>query len=93
MQLLYMRRTDFVHVLYMQRTDLSYPYHLSVFKDDESKTEAKINSGPRVSPSLVGSLLFACKEHAQSFALRMLSKYTRAHTHKHACTLTPIKKF
>ncbi len=32
-----------------------------VFKDDESKTEAKTNSGHQVRPLLVGSPLFTCK--------------------------------
>ncbi len=65
-----MRRADFVHVFYMQRVDTSYTYNLeidsSIFKDVESKTEAKTNRQPRVHPLLVESPLFACKEHALS---------------------------
>ncbi len=54
----------------MPETDAGYPKNFGVdfevFKDDESKTEAKTNSGHRVCPLLVRSLLLACTEHAQS---------------------------
>ncbi len=36
-----------------------------VFKDDESKSETKTNSGPRVCLLFVESLHFAYVEHAQ----------------------------
>ncbi len=53
----------------MPRVDTSYTFHLRVdsglFKDNESTTEAKTNSGPCVHPLLFESPLFACKEQAQ----------------------------
>ncbi len=36
-----------------------------VFKDEESESEAKTNSEPRVCPLLVEGPPFACVEHAQ----------------------------
>ncbi len=63
----------------MPRVDACCPYHAGVnsvvFKDDESETEAKTNSGPFVSAV------------RQKSTLRMLS--TRLHTHTHTHTHTP----
>ncbi len=60
-----------------------------VFKDDESESEAKTNSGPRVYPLLVESPHFACVEHAQCpFLAHHVSTYTYTHTHTHTHTHT-----
>ncbi len=56
-------------IISMLRADSGYPHIFMVnswvFKDDESKSEAKTNSGPRVCPLLVEGPHFACVEHAQ----------------------------
>ncbi len=55
-------------IISMPRASLGYLHNFgvnsSVFKD-ESKTEAKTNSGHRMCSLLVGSLLLTCTEHAQ----------------------------
>ncbi len=70
----------------MQRADASYlPQYFGVdsklFKDDESETEAKTNSGHRAYP------LLACTEHAQCpLALRTICKHThRARAVRESC--------
>ncbi len=67
----------------MPRADPGYPHNvmgkLWVFKVDESDSEAKTNSGPRVCPLLVEGRHFACVEHTLS-ALSTLCKYTHADT-------------
>ncbi len=49
--------------------EAGYPHNFrvdcGVFKDDESKTEAKTNNGHRVCLLFVRSLLLACTEHVQ----------------------------
>ncbi len=71
--LLYMWRTDFVHVLYMQRVEVSYTFHLTVdsmvFKDDKSETEAKTNSAPHVCALFIGDRLIECKVHTHTFTV------------------------
>ncbi len=66
----------------MQRADAGYTYNFRVnyvaFKDDESKTEAKTNSGHRVCPFLIRSSLLACTEHAQS---PLFTHYVNTHSH------------
>ncbi len=56
-------------IISIPRADSGYPHIIMVdswvFKGDESKSEAKTNSGPRVCPLLVESPHFACVEHAQ----------------------------
>ncbi len=53
-----------------------------VYKDDESESEAKTNSGPRVCPLLVEGPHFICVEHAQCplFAHRV-STYISVYTY------------
>ncbi len=52
----------------MPRADAGYAHNFWVdsgfFKDDESKTEAKTNSGHGVCPLLVRSPPFGCTDHA-----------------------------
>ncbi len=69
----------------MPRADSGYPHNFMVnswvFTDDESESEAKTNSGPRVCPLLVESPHFACVEHAQCPLLaHCVSTYTHTHT-------------
>ncbi len=68
----------------MPRVDSGNPHILMVnswvFKDEESESEAKTNSGPRVCLLLVEGLHFACVEHAQ-FPLLAHRVRARAHTH------------
>ncbi len=74
----------------MFRVGASYPHifgvNSDIFKDEESETEAKTNSGHRVDLLLVGSPLFACKNHIQNplFAC-YVCVYTPSppHTHTH----------
>ncbi len=63
-------------ILTMTREDVSYLYHLEI------DSEAKNNSGHRVSLLLDGNPLLACKQHALS---PLFACYTqmRAHTHTH----------
>ncbi len=75
----------------MPRADSSYPHNYFmvdswVFKDDESESEAKTNSGPRVCPLLVESSHFRCAEHAQC---PLLAHCVSIHTHTH----TSIRNF
>ncbi len=57
-----------------QRNKASYTYHLEVdsgvLKDNESETEAKTNSGPRVHPLFVESPFFACQVHKHTHPVR-----------------------
>ncbi len=68
----------------MPRVDSGYPpTHIFmvnswVFKDDESESEVKTNSRPRVCPLLVKGPHFAFAEHAQCPLLAH-----RVHTHAH----------
>ncbi len=54
-------------IISMPRADLGYPHNFRVkswaFKDDESESDAKTNSGPRVCPLLVKGPHFAWVEH------------------------------
>ncbi len=54
----------------MPRANAGYHYNFGVdskvFKDSESKIEAKSNSRHRVCPHFIGSLLLACMEQVQS---------------------------
>ncbi len=56
-------------IISIPRADSGYPYNFMVdswvFNGDESKSEVKTNSGPRVCLLLVGSPHCACVEHAQ----------------------------
>ncbi len=56
-------------IILMPRADSGYPHNFMVnscvFKDDESESEVKTNSGPRVCPLLVKNPHFTCVEHAQ----------------------------
>ncbi len=53
-----------------------------VFKDDESESEVKTNSGPRVCPLLVKGPHFACVVYAQCPLLaHCVSTYMYTHTH------------
>ncbi len=65
-----------------------------VFKDNESKSEAKTNSGPRVCPLLVEGPHFACAKYAQcpllahhvgvrTYTHKHKNKHTHTHTHTH----------
>ncbi len=79
-------------IISIPRADSSYSHNFMVgswvFKDDESESEAKINSGPRVCPLLVESPHFACVEHAQCPLLaNCASTCARAHAHTHLTTL------
>ncbi len=66
-------------IILTPRADSSNAHNFRVnswgFKDDESETEAKTNSGHRVHPLLVGSLLLACTEPAQRPLLALSGKY------------------
>ncbi len=63
----------------MQRTDPNnFRVDSVVFKDDESKTEAKTNSGHQVHLLLFRSPFVACTEHAQS---PLFAHYTHTRTH------------
>ncbi len=57
----------------MPRADSGYPHNFMVnswvFKDDESESDAKINSRHRLCLLLVGSPLLAWRVHAQSLLL------------------------
>ncbi len=71
----------------MPRADSGYPYNFEVnswvFKDDESKTEAKTNSGHRV------CLLSVCTVHAQCPLLACcVNTQTQTHTHTHITDLS-----
>ncbi len=92
--LIHQRRTRiFLHTLLireiisMPRADSDYHHDFMVnswvFKDDESESEAKTNSGPRMCPLLVESPHFACLEHAQCSLLahHVVSVHTCTHTH------------
>ncbi len=75
----------------MSRENSDYLYNFGinslVFKDDESKTEAKTNSGHRVCPLLVGSPILAYTEHAQRpLSAYCVSTYTHTHTFHHGRT-------
>ncbi len=76
-------------IISMPRADSGYPHNFMVnswvFKDDESKSEAKTNSGPRVCPLLVEGPHFACVEHAQC---PLLAHRISARAHTHARTPT-----
>ncbi len=70
----------------MPRVDSGYPCNFRInsrlFKDDESETEAKTNSGHRV------CLLLACTEHAQHPPLACC---VSIHSHKFIFSLTFLK--
>ncbi len=81
----------------MPRVDSGYPHNFMVnswvFKDDESKSEVKTNSGPQVCPLLVKSPHFACVEHAQCPLLAhcvsaCVGAYTHTNTHTHVLIFT-----
>ncbi len=69
-------------IISIPRVDSGYPHNFMVdswiFKDDESKSEAKTNSGPRVRSLLVESPHFVCVEHAQC---PLLAHCVSTHTH------------
>ncbi len=66
-------------IISVLRADSGYPHNFMVtsrvFKNDESKSDAKTNSRHRVCLFLVGSMLLAWRVHAES-ALQ------KTHTHK-----------
>ncbi len=73
-------------IISVSRADSGYPHNFMVdswvFKDGESESVAKTNSGPRVCPLLVKSLHFACVEHAQFPLLEhCVSTHTRMRAH------------
>ncbi len=74
----------------MPRVDFGYPHNFIVdswvFKDEESESEAKTNSGPRACPLLVESPHFTCVEHAQCPLLAHCVTHTHTHTHTHKQT-------
>ncbi len=75
----------------MPKVDSSNPQSFGVnfwvFKDDESETEAKTNSGHRVCP------LLACTEHALcSLLARHVSTHTHTHTRMHTHITSRISK-
>ncbi len=69
-------------IISMPRADSGYPYSYRIcswiFKNSESKIEAKINSGHRVCLLAVGNPLLAYTEHAQH---PLLVCRVRTHTH------------
>ncbi len=66
------------------KSDSGYPTNFMVnswvFNDDESESEAKTNSRPRVCLLLVENPHFACVEHAQC---PLLAHHVSTHTHTH----------
>ncbi len=71
-----------IHEIFsMPRADSGYLHNFEVnswvFKDDESKTEAKTNSGYRECPAL--DMYRTCTK----FAFGMLCKYMHMHAHTH----------
>ncbi len=66
----------------MPKADSGYPHNFGdnswVFKGDESESEVKTNSGPRVCPLLVEGPHFASVEHAQC---QLLAHFVKTHTH------------
>ncbi len=81
-----------LEIISIPRADSGYPHNfmvnLWVFKNDESKSEAKTNNGPRVCPLLVENPHFACVEHAPCplLAQRVRTRmYTYIiHSYRHA---------
>ncbi len=80
-------------ILSTPRADSGYPHNFIVnswiFKDDESKSDAKTNSKHRVCLLLVGSPLLVWRVHARSPPLAHCVKthaHTCAHTHTHTQT-------
>ncbi len=80
----------------MPRADSGYLHKFGVnswgFKDDESETEVKTNSGHRVCPLLFGSSLYACTEHGQR-PLLACGVSVRTHTHPHTFTADTFNSF
>ncbi len=78
-------------IVSMPRADSGYFHNFMVkswvFKDDESKSEAKTNSVPWVCPFLVEGPHFACAEHAQCL---LLAHCVKTHTHRYESCLGPI---
>ncbi len=80
-----LRRTDIKmirEIISMPRADLGHPHNFIVnswvFMDDESESDAKINSRHGVCLLLVGSPLLAWRIHAQS---PLLAHCVKSHTH------------
>ncbi len=70
----------------MPRADSGYLHNFMVsswvFKGDESESDVKTNSGPRVRPFLVEGPHFTCVERAQCPLLaHRVSTHTHTHTH------------
>ncbi len=91
-------------ILSMLRADSDYPLNFMVnswvFKDDESKSNAKTNSRYRVCLLLVRSLLLAWRVHAQGpllahcvCARARARARVRAHTHTHTHYMWCYLKF
>ncbi len=81
----------------MPRADSGYPHNFMinswVFKGNESESEVKTNSGPRVCLLLVEGPHFACVEHAECPLLaHRVSTYSRTHTcaHTHICARAKV---
>ncbi len=78
-----------IHEIFsMPRVDSGYPHNFIVnswvFKDDKSKSEAKLNSRPGVCPLLVEGLHFVCVEHAKCLLLAYrVSTSIRIYAHKY----------
>ncbi len=81
-------------IISIPRADSGYSHNFMVnswvFKDDESKSEVKTISRPRVCPLLVESPHFACVKPAQCPLLVhcVRAHCARAHTHTHTHTHT-----
>ncbi len=78
-------------IISIPRADSGYPHNFMVdswvSKDDESESEVKTNSGPRLCPLLVESPHFVCVEHAHFLLLaHCVSACTHTHTHTHTHT-------